>query len=330
MKQYLDLVQDIFDHGSWQENRTGVRTRSIPGAMMKFDLQQGFPAVTTKKLAFKSAIGEMVGFLRGYRSAAEFRAQGCKVWDQNANENAQWLASPYRLQMDDLGPVYGVQWRNWPAYKRINLAEPHSSAQIVDALARGYTQIGTFDDVNEFGTTTSALLYKAIDQLRQCLDTIIKDPSSRRILFHGWNWAQLEEMALPPCHLLYQFLINQEKREISMCLYIRSNDVGLGTPFNLTEGAALLHLVGRLTGYIPRWFTYFIGDAHVYENQVDMLREQLKREPYPSPRLVLADRIPDYAVTGKYEPEWLENAEPSDFLLEGYQHHAHLTAPMAV
>jgi thymidylate synthase len=100
----------------------------------------------------------------------------------------------------------------------------------------------------------------------------MNDPGSRRILFHGWNWAQLEEMALPPCHLLYQFLVNSATREISLCLYIRSNDVGLGTPFNLTEGAALLHLVARLTGYIPRWFTYFIGDAHIYETHVDMLQ----------------------------------------------------------
>lgn len=327
MKQYLDLVQNIFDNGSWQDNRTGVRTRSIPGAMMRFDLQEGFPAVTTKKLAFKSAIGELVGFLRAYRNAADFTALGCKVWNQNANENHQWLANPYRLKEGDLGPVYGIQWREWPAYKLIDTSLPHSAAQIDDALSRGYTQIGLVENA---GGATSALLYKAIDQLRSCLDAIMKDPGSRRILFHGWNWAQLEEMALPPCHLLYQFLVNIEKREISLCLYIRSNDVGLGTPFNLTEGAALLHLVGRLTGYRPRWFTYFIGDAHIYENHVDMLREQLTREPFPAPRLVLSDRIPDYAETGKYEPEWLEKIEPGDFSLEGYQHHAPLTAPMAV
>lgn len=330
MKQYLTLVQEIFDNGSWQENRTGIRTLSIPGAMMKFDLQEGFPAVTTKKLAFKSAIGELVGFMRAYRSAADFRTLGCKVWDQNANENAQWLANPYRLQENDLGSVYGVQWRQWPAYKVIDLSQSHSAAQVADALSRGYQQIGTVEDVGENGKTTSTLLYKAIDQLRQCLDTIMTDPGNRRILFHGWNWAQLEEMALPPCHLLYQFLVNSSKREISMCLYIRSNDVGLGTPFNLTEGAALLHLVGRLTGYTPRWFTYFIGDAHIYENHVDMLQEQLRREPFPAPKLILSDRIPDYAVTGKYEPEWLEKVEPNDFWLEGYEHHAPLTAPMAV
>jgi len=325
VKQYLDLVQNVFDNGSWQDNRTGIRTLSLPGAMMRFDLQKGFPAVTTKKLAFKSAVGEMVGFLRASRNAAEFRALGCKVWDQNANENQQWLANPYRLGDDDLGPVYGVQWRNWPAYKVVSAAD---QGQIDNALAHGYRLITVFDEGQ--GEGQQALLYKAVDQLRQCLDTIMKDPGSRRILFHGWNWAQLEEMALPPCHLLYQFLVNKDKGEISLCLYIRSNDIGLGTPFNLTEGAALLHLVGRLTGYTPRWFTYFIGDVHIYENHVDMLQEQLKREPFEAPTLVLSDRIPDFAKTGKYEPEWLEKVEPSDFTLEGYQHHAPLTAPMAV
>ncbi len=326
MKQYLDLVQNILDNGCWQQNRTGIRTCSLPGAMLRFDLQQGFPAVTTKKLAFKSAIGEMVGFLRASRSAADFRALGCRVWDQNANENRQWLANPYRIQEDDLGPVYGVQWRQWPAYKLIDTNQTQAKAQIEDALAKGYRQIGL---VEQDGAQ-QVLLYKAIDQLRSCLDTIVNDPTNRRILFHGWNWAQLEEMALPPCHLLYQFLVNAADREISLCLYIRSNDIGLGAPFNLAEGAALLHLVGRLTGYKPRWFTYFIADAHIYENHVDMLREQLTREPYPAPKLVLSDRIPDYSETGKYEPEWLEKVEPGDFRLEDYRHHAPLAAPMAV
>lgn len=323
MKQYLDLVQSIFDAGTWQENRTGVRTLSLPGAMLRFDLQQGFPAVTTKKLAFKSAIGELLGFLRASRSAAEFRTLGCKVWDQNANENRAWLANPYRRGPDDLGPVYGVQWRAWPAYKVLDPAHPR---QVEDALARGYRRLAGFVDKGE----EKMLLYKAIDQLRHCLDTILENPTDRRILFHGWNWAQLEEMALPPCHLLYHFLPNPSRREISLCLYIRSNDVGLGTPFNLAEGAALLHLVGRLTGYAPRWFSYFIGDAHIYETHVDMLREQLRREPFPAPRLVLSERIPDFAATGKYEPDWLEKAEPEDFSLEAYRHHPPLTAPMAV
>lgn len=324
MKQYLDLVRTVLDTGTWQENRTGIRTISIPGAMLRFDLQKdGFPAITTKRLAFKSVIGELIGFLRATRSAAEFRELGCKVWDQNANENTEWLNNPYRTGPDDLGPVYGVQWRQWPAYKLLDASQ---QAQIDDAQKRGFRVVSAVNDEGK----DKVLLYKAIDQLRDCLDTIIKNPGSRRILFHGWNCADLDAIALPACHLLYQFIPNATTKEISLCLYIRSNDIGLGTPFNLAEAAALLHVVGRLTGYKPKWFTYFIGDAHIYENHLDMLNEQMTREPHPAPQLVLSDRIPDYAVTGKYEPEWLEKLEPGDFSLDGYQHHAPLTAPMAV
>jgi thymidylate synthase len=324
MKQYQDLIKTILETGSWQENRTGIRTISVPGAMMRFDLlNDGFPAVTTKKLAFKSVIGELVGFLRANRSAADFRALGCKVWDQNANENAQWLANPYRAGDDDLGPVYGVQWRGWPAYKLIDAARPQ---QIADAEKNGFRVVAPVED----GGIGKVLLYKAVDQLRACLDTIINDPGSRRILFHGWNPADLDAVALPACHLLYQFMPNAGTREISLCLYVRSNDIGLGTPFNLAEAAALLHLVGRLTGYTPRWFTYFIGDAHIYENHMDMVREQLTRTPYPAPKFIISGRVPDFATSGKYEPEWLEKIEPADFSLEGYQHHAPLSAPMAV
>ncbi|MEO7031587.1 MAG: thymidylate synthase [Herbaspirillum sp.] len=324
MKQYLDLVRSILDSGDWHENRTGIRTISVPGAMLRFDLKNdGFPAVTTKKLAFKSVVGELCGFLRATRSAADFRALGCKVWDQNANENAAWLANPYRLGIDDLGTVYGVQWRAWPAYKLLGADQ---SAQIADAQQRGY---GLISAVNDNGVA-KVLLYKAIDQLRECLDTIIHNPDSRRILFHGWNCAELDAIALPACHLLYQFLPNPATKEISLCLYIRSNDIGLGAPFNLAEAAALLHLVGRLTGYTPRWFSYFIGDAHIYENHLDMLREQLTRAPLPAPQLILSDRIPNYAVTGKFEPDWLERVQPDDFSLTNYQHHAPISAPMAV
>ena len=323
MKQYLDLIQTILDTGSWQDNRTGIRTLSVPGAMMRFDLREGFPAVTTKRLAFKSVIGELCAFMRASRNAAEFRALGCKVWDQNANENQQWLDNPYRLGEDDLGPVYGVQWRQWPGFKLLDVDQ---HAQIAGAQKNGFRLISQFDD----NGATKVLLHKSIDQLRECLDTIVNNPGSRRILFHGWNPAVLDSVALPACHLLYQFIPNPTTRELSMCLYVRSNDLGLGTPFNLAEGAALMHLVGRLTGYTPRWFSYFIGDAHIYENHMDMVQEQLTRTPFAAPQLRISDRVPDFAQTGKYEPEWLEKIEPSDFSLEGYQHHAPITAPMAV
>jgi thymidylate synthase len=323
MEPFLSLVRSILDTGTWQDNRTGIRSISIPGAMLRFDLAQGFPAITTRRLPFKSAVGELIGFLRASRSAAEFRALGCKVWDQNANENAAWLANPYRLGTDSLGEIYGYQWRAWPAYK---LIDPADTAQIDDALARGYRLLGSVEE--EGGTRV--VLYKAVDQLRQCLDTIIANPTDRRILFHAWNCAELDQMALPPCHLLYQFLPNAISRELSLCVYVRSNDVGLGAPFNLCEAAVLLSLVARLTGYAPRWLSYFIGDAHIYENQLDMLQEQLRRTPYALPRLRISERVPAFAQTGLYEPEWLERVEPADFSLENYRHHPPLTAPMAV
>ena len=323
MKQYLNLVRDVMENGDWQANRTGVRALSVPGAMMRFNLQQGFPAVTTKKLAFEPAAAELVGFLRATDSAADFRALGTKIWDQNANENLAWLQNPYRDGIDSLGSVYGVQWRKWPAYKVLLASQ---QLRIFDALARGYRVVSSFEEDGE----SKLLLYKPVDQLRQCLDTIMSNPSDRRIIFHAWNPAQLEEMALPPCHLLYQFIVNVERKEISLVLYIRSNDLGLGTPFNLVGGALLTHLVGRLTGYTPKWFTYFIGDAHIYENHIDMLREQLTREPFEAPCLVIRGRVPDFARTGVYEPEWLEKVEPSDFELHGYRHHPRITAPMAV
>ncbi len=151
MKQYLQLIETILATGTWQGNRTGIRTIRIPGASMRFDLlRDGFPAITTRRLPFKAAAGELVGFLRGYRSAADFRALGCKVWDQNANENAQWLANPYRLGPDYLGEIYGYQWRNWPAYKLLDVDD---AAQIVDATAHGYRAIG---QVAEEGRTKVA------------------------------------------------------------------------------------------------------------------------------------------------------------------------------
>jgi thymidylate synthase len=323
MHTYLALVRSILDGGTWQENRTGIRSLSLPGASMRFDLAEGFPAVTTRRLPFKSAVGELVGFLRGARSAAEFRALGCKVWDQNANENAAWLANPYRVDDDWLGEIYGYQWRAWPAYK---LLDAKYEAQIDDAQRRGYRIVAEVEDDGR----RKVLLHKAIDQLRACLDTIMARPSDRRILFHAWNCAQIEQMALPPCHLLYQFLPNPTRAEISLCLYVRSNDVGLGAPFNLCEAAVLLSLVGRLTGYAPRFLTYFIADAHIYENQLDMLHEQLRRAPYPAPRLAISPRIPAFRETRRYEPEWIDRVEPSDFSLENYRHHPPLTAPMAV
>ena len=323
MHDYLALVRTILDTGTWQDNRTGIRSISIPGASLRFDLARGFPAITTRRLPFKSAAGELIGFLRATRSAAEFRTLGSRVWDQNANENADWLANPYRIAPDWLGEIYGYQWRRWPAYKLLDVAR---EAHIADAHARGYRDIARIEHEGR----PHLLLYKPIDQLRQCLDTIVARPTDRRILFHAWNCAELEQMALPPCHLLYQFLPNVASRELSLCLYVRSNDIGLGAPFNICEAALLLSLVARLTGYAPRWLTYFVADAHIYENHLEMLHQQLRRDPLPAPTLAISERIPALSETGRYEPEWLDRVDPDDFRLENYRFHPPLTAPMAV
>lgn len=323
MQQYIDAIDFVLKNGTWQENRTGIRTIRFPGHMMRFNLQQGYPAVTTKKLAFKAITGETCGFLRGVNSAKLFRELGCKVWDQNANENAAWLANPYREGEDHLGEVYGVQWRKWPAYKEIN---QKNVSQILDAESKGFRVLSSYQA--ESGETF-LILYKAVDQIRYCLDTIMNNPSDRRILFHGWNWAQLDQMALPPCHLLYQFLPDIASKELSLCMYVRSNDLGLGAPFNIAEGALLLELFAHLTGYKAKWLTYFIGDAHIYENHLDMVATQLERIPFEAPKLIIKN-IPAYADTGVYDPSLIDKLTPDCFELENYKHHPPITAPMAV
>ena len=326
MNQYLDTLAHIVVHGDVQTNRTGIKTVSVPGVSMRFDLQEGFPAITTKKLAFKTCVGELVGFLHSHSNAGDFRTLGCKVWDQNANENQQWLDNPYRLGEDDLGKIYGVQWRQWPGYKFIQIDD---RAKIMAAQNAGYVPIGQIPSVIAT-LPDEVVFYKAIDQLGDCLEMIQKDPGSRRILFHGWNPAQLDEMALPPCHLLYQFLVNQAKGELSLCLYIRSNDMFLGAPFNIAEAAVLLSLMAHLTGYKPRWLSYFVGDAHIYENHFDAVMDQLSREPYPLPKLAISSEIPKGVIGQKISRGWLDMVKPSDFTLEDYQSHPTISAPMAV
>lgn len=320
MKQYLDLVRHVCKVGEVTENRTGTKTLMVPGAMMAFDISKEFPAVTTKKLAFKSVVGELCGFLRASRSAADFRALGSKVWDQNANENEVWLANPYRKGEDDVGPVYGVQWREWPGFKFVE-----DGPQFTSATCSGWKPVSDYIENGVSGT----LMYKSIDQLRTCTDTIVNNPDSRRILFHGWNPAVLDEVALPACHVLYQFMPNRKSGMLHLNVYLRSNDLGLGAPFNIASAAALQSLVGRLTGYQPKLLNIMIGDAHVYLDHLPMLREQLARTPFDAPTLKINDRVPEFHRDG-YCPEWLNLIEPSDFTLENYQHHPAIKAPMAV
>ena len=252
MKQYLDLVRHVMEHGVDKEDRTGTGTRSVFGYQLRCDLADGFPLLTTKKVHLKSIIYELLWFLRGDTNVRWLQEHGVRIWNEWADENG------------DLGPVYGSQWRAWPD--------------------------------GQGGT---------IDQIAQVIDQIKTTPDSRRIMVSAWNVAEVPTMKLPPCHSLFQFYVAQGK--LSLQLYQRSADLFLGVPFNIASYALLLMMVAHVTGLQPGEFVHTFGDAHIYRNHFDQIREQLSREPRPLPRMVLnpeVKTIDDY----KYE----------DFTLEGY------------
>ena len=287
MKQYLDLLQKVLDEGHWQGNRTGIPTKRIDGAMLQFDLSKGFPAVTTKKLAFKAVIAELVGFIRGYDSAADFRQLGCNVWDQNANENEAWLKNKNRVGEDDLGRVYGVQWREW---------------------------------VTPFST-------KTVDQLTNAIHEVVTNPTSRRIIVNAWNPGELDIMALPPCHMLFQLLVDLESNSVSMCMYQRSCDLFLGIPFNIASYAALLHIIAAATNREVGTLTMFLADVHIYRNHIEQVQEQLSREPLPLPEFHIDRKFFERSFNAV---ERVTMCEPSDFKLINYVSHLPIKAEMAV
>ena len=252
MKQYLDLIKHVMEHGVDKEDRTGTGTRSVFGYQLRCDLADGFPLLTTKKVHLKSIIYELLWFLRGDTNVHWLQEHGVRIWNEWADENG------------DLGPVYGSQWRAWPD--------------------------------GEGGT---------IDQIAQVIDQIKNTPDSRRIMVSAWNVAEVPIMKLPPCHSLFQFYVAEGK--LSLQLYQRSADLFLGVPFNIASYALLLMMVAHVTGLEPGEFVHTFGDAHIYRNHFDQIKEQLSREPRPLPRMVLnpeVKSIDDY----KYE----------DFTLEGY------------
>ena len=252
MKQYLDLVRHVMEHGVDKEDRTGTGTRSVFGYQLRCDLADGFPLLTTKKVHLKSIIYELLWFLRGDTNVRWLQEHGVRIWNEWADENG------------DLGPVYGSQWRAWP-------------------------------DGNG----------GSIDQIAQVIDQIKNTPDSRRIMVSAWNVAEVPTMKLPPCHSLFQFYVAEGK--LSLQLYQRSADLFLGVPFNIASYSLLLMMVAHVTGLEPGEFVHTFGDAHIYRNHFDQIREQLSREPRPLPRMVLnpeVKSIDDY----KYE----------DFTLEGY------------
>lgn len=307
MKQYLDLMRDVIENGTQQSNRTGIDTIFIAGSMMKFDLADGFPVVTTRKAAWKSAIGEMIGFINGYTDVREFQKLKCKFWDENvaapAWQNNQNCDGPY-----DMGEIYGYQARKWDT----------------GMVQKFHLNIDATTSEVDFQVTT-----KDFDQLAHVIEQIHTNPTSRRLLVSHWRPDRFDHMSLPPCHVLYQFLVNVEKQELNMSMYIRSNDLFLGAPANITEYAFLLAIVAHATGLTPRVLTYFVSDAHVYINHLEQVKTQLEREPYALPKLKF---LKPFKRTFEHEDvlPWMESLHPDDFELEGYQHHEPLTGSMAV
>jgi len=279
MRQYLKLCKRALG-GLRKTNRTGVDHIGYMGDMCKYHMRNGFPAVTTKKLAFRSVTAEMLGFLRGYDNAEDFRKLGCNVWNANANENEWWVNNPNRKGPDDLGRIYGVQSRFWKTPE---------------------------------GET--------IDQLKKVVDDLKKGVDNRREIVTHWNPGEMNSMALPPCHLLYQFGI--QGNELNLSMYQRSCDVPLGIPFNIAGYSWLLHVIAKITGLKPGTFTHFMHDIHIYANQVDLMHGQIGRIPYGLPMLRMNPAIMDL--------EDLETwVKPSDFWLEGYEHHPSIKYPFAV
>ncbi len=264
MKQYLDLLNHVLETGVKKEDRTGTGTLSTFGYQMRFDLQDGFPLLTTKKLHLKSIIHELLWFLSGDTNIKYLNDNGVRIWNEWANEDGE------------LGKIYGYQWRSWSG--------PEG---------------------------------KKTDQLKEVLNSIKKNPDSRRHIVSAWNVGDLDKMALPPCHILFQFYVANGK--LSCQLYQRSADIFLGVPFNIASYALLLHMIARDTGLEPGTFVHTLGDAHIYLNHIDQVKLQLSRKPRALPELILNPDIKD-VFSFKYE----------DFQLIEYHPHQHIKADISI
>lgn len=299
MKQYNQLIRKILNEGESVEDRTGVGTLAIFGEQIKFDLREGFPAITTKKLAWKSVISELLWFLKGSTNVNELRAllhgeenrfneDKKTIWDANYNHQGKALG----YTDGELGPVYGGQWRN-----RRGLGEAHFSAAL-----------GGWVD------------YETIDQVKNLLERAKTNPECRRLIVSAWNPAEQHLMTLPPCHYGFQIRITGDY--IDLLWTQRSVDTFLGLPFNIASYAALLTIFAVILGKQPRYLTGQLGDVHIYKNHLAQVTEQLQREEFPLPRLLINRDLETL--------EDFENASVNDFILLGYQSHGALTAPMAV
>jgi thymidylate synthase len=299
MKQYLELLQDILDNGELKDDRTGIGTHSVFGRHLRFDLRRGFPAVTTKKLAWKACVGELLWFIEGSsdeRRLAELTHGSSEgkvtIWTPNA-EASYWK---HKAKFEgDLGRVYGVQWRHWNKYRTEKDMGPAHK-----------------------GGTRLAVDQTEVDQLANLIDGLKQDPNGRRHILSSWNVSELDEMALPPCHVMSQFYVNKNK-ELSCHMYQRSVDVFLGLPFNIASYALLTHLLAHHCNLKVGELVISTGDTHIYKDHVEQVKEQLTREPYPLPTLML-----NASKTNLFEMTM------EDIHLENYQSDGPIKAPMAV
>lgn len=314
MQNYHDLIQRVLDHGVLKSNRTGIDTLMVPAGMLQYDLTQGFPAITTKKLAFNAMKGELLGFFNGFQNAAQFRELNCKIWDANANETSSWVNSPYRKGTDDLGRIYGAQWTDWKDW------ETATTILEYDALLKeGYSLVAHDKEKNIW------VMQKSINQVEGVLNTLLTNPTDRRMIVSGWRPDEFKKMALPPCHVLYNFLANPDTQELHLVMYQRSADVGLGVPFNIASSALFLELMARLSGFTAKTLTLYFADVHVYVNHVEPLKQQLLREHYPSPKLVISSNVRKVTDVREVKGAFTK-ISPQDISLEGYQ--CHPTIPM--
>lgn len=296
MKQYHDVLRQVLNDGIDREDRTGVGTRSLFGLQMRFDLQEGFPAVTTKKLAWKAVVSELLWFLEGSgdeRRLAEINSSPTTIWTANA-EADYW--KPKAKFEGDLGRVYGVQWRHWRKYDEM--------------LVMGNAH-------NKDGYKRVAVDRGEIDQIAQLIEGIKNDPNGRRHILTAWNVAELDQMALPPCHCFAQFFVHNGK--LSCQMYQRSADLFLGVPFNIASYALLTHMIAQVCDLDVGELIMTFGDAHIYKNHFDQVNEQLVREPYQLPKLWLNPNIKN-----------IDDFRMENIDLDGYVSHGTIKAPMAV
>ena len=315
MQQFHDMIGNILENGSFKGNRTGVGTKFLPNQVLSFDMADGFPAITTKKLAFKSAVGELIGFFRGFHSAAQFREIGCAVWDANANVTKSWLESPYRKGEDDCGRIYGAQFTDWRDWKDVR-----TQAEADALMANGY-ELLAHDPVR-----MTWVLRRGINQLEQCLHTLITNPNDRRMVVTGWRPDEFSEMCLPPCHMTYSLAADTEKKELHLMVHMRSFDTFLA--FNIALGALWLSIYAKMAGYTPRNLSLAVTDAHVYANHEDAVHTLLSREHYPQPTLELGNSIQVITSVDQVKGAF-ERIQPGDIRLAGYTHHPAIKAPMA-